>query len=69
MLCILQLYMRNVSSSNRLDAEAGAEEDTLPPARLDGDMIRFNRCTPARSKPRDAHCSFLAARRRASTAT
>ena len=35
--------MRNVSSSNRLKAD-GEEEELLPPARLAGDTIRFDRC-------------------------
>ena len=34
------LYRRNVSSSADLEAE-----DMPPPARLQGDIIRFSRCT------------------------
>lgn len=40
-----QLYMRNVSSSNRLKASEDDEDEALPPpALLDGELIRFDRC-------------------------
>lgn len=38
--------MRNVSSSNRLEAD-GEEEELPPPARLAGGTIRFDRCLVA----------------------
>jgi hypothetical protein len=48
--CRAQLYMRNVSSSNRLKAEAEEEEELPPPARLAGDIIRFDRCLAAANR-------------------
>lgn len=35
------LYMRNLSSS---DLAGEDDEDMQPPARLEGDIIRFSRC-------------------------
>jgi ABC-type multidrug transport system fused ATPase/permease subunit len=40
---LAQLYMRNVSSSNRLKADGEEEEALPPPQRLAGDIISFDR--------------------------